>query len=43
MTPETAQAEARPQAANPYRPVRAVLEEVIDETPTIKTFVLKPE
>jgi len=28
---------------NPYRPVRAVLEDVIDETPTIKTFVMKPE
>jgi len=30
-------------AANPYRPVRAVLEDVIDETPTIKTFVMKPD
>jgi len=28
---------------NPYMPIRAVLEEVIEETPTIKTFVLKPE
>ncbi|MHC5055546.1 MAG: FAD/NAD(P)-binding protein [Planctomycetota bacterium] len=29
--------------ANPYRPVRAALEDVIVETPTIKTFVMKPE
>ena len=28
---------------NPYRPIRAKIEKVIDETPTIKTFVLKPE
>ncbi|RKY24470.1 MAG: oxidoreductase [Planctomycetota bacterium] len=29
--------------SNPYSPVRATLEDVIDETPNIKTFVLKPE
>lgn len=28
---------------NPYQPVMAELVEVIEETPTIKTFVLKPE
>lgn len=28
---------------NPYQPIEAVLEEVITETPTIKTFVLKPK
>ena len=27
---------------NPYQPIEAVIEEVISETPTIKTFVLKP-
>ena len=32
---------ARP--ANPYRPVRAVLEDVIVETPTIKSFVMRPD
>jgi NAD(P)H-flavin reductase len=31
------------RAPNPYRPVRAPLVEVIDETPNIKTFVMKPE
>lgn len=30
-------------ASNPYRPVRAVVEEIIDETPNIKTFRLKPD
>ena len=28
---------------NPYFPLPAVIEEVIEETPTIKTLVLKPE
>lgn len=28
---------------NPYQPIKAVLEKVITETPTIKTLVLKPE
>jgi NAD(P)H-flavin reductase len=28
---------------NPYRPIRAKIERVITETPTIKTFVLRPE
>ena len=28
---------------NPYAPTQAVLEEVLEETPTIKTFVLRPE
>jgi NAD(P)H-flavin reductase len=28
---------------NPYRPVKAKIEKVITETPTIKTFVLRPE
>lgn len=28
---------------NPYRPIRAEIEKVITETPTIKTFVLRPE
>lgn len=28
---------------NIYRPIRAVIEEVIEETPAIKTFKLKPE
>jgi NAD(P)H-flavin reductase len=27
---------------NPYKPVKAVIEKVITETPTIKTFVLRP-
>lgn len=27
---------------NPYMPIEARLEEIVDETPTIKTFVLKP-
>jgi NAD(P)H-flavin reductase len=34
---------AKPALANPYRPVRATLEDVIVETPTIKTFVMKPD
>jgi NAD(P)H-flavin reductase len=45
MTGEAAVAE-RPRAEdvkNPYRPVRAKLEEVIDETPAIKSFVLRPD
>jgi len=41
MTAEAATAEAKTARANPYRPVRAVLEEVVDETPSIKTFRLK--
>jgi NAD(P)H-flavin reductase len=28
---------------NPYRPVKAVIENIVDETPTIKTFTFKPE
>ncbi|NQT52386.1 oxidoreductase, partial [bacterium] len=28
---------------NPYAPIPAVLDEVVDETPTIKTFVLSPK
>ena len=28
---------------NPYRPIKARIEKVITETPTIKTFVLRPE
>jgi NAD(P)H-flavin reductase len=28
---------------NPYRPIKAKIEKVITETPTIKTFVLRPE
>jgi len=28
---------------NPYQPIKAVIEGIIEETPTIKTFVLKPE
>ena len=28
---------------NPYAPISATLDEVVDETPTIKTFVLSPE
>ncbi len=28
---------------NPYRPIKARLEEVITESPTIKTFVMEPE
>jgi NAD(P)H-flavin reductase len=28
---------------NPYLPVKAQIEKVIEETPNIKTFVLKPE
>jgi NAD(P)H-flavin reductase len=35
------QAPAR-QSANPYMPIPAPLVEVIDETPTIKTFVIEP-
>ena len=31
------------EADNPYLPINAVVEEVIDETPTIKTLVLRPE
>ena len=38
---EAAPGAAKP--ANPYRPVRAVLEDVMTETPTIKTFVMKPD
>ena len=34
---------AKPTPANPYRPVRATLEDVIVETSTIKTFVIKPD
>ncbi len=34
---------AKPAPANPYRPVRATLEDVIVETSTIKTFVIKPD
>ncbi len=30
------------KAANPYMPIPAPLVEVIDETPTIKTFVIEP-
>ncbi len=30
-------------AENPYRPLKAELLEVIQETPTIKTFVIRPE
>ena len=42
--PETATPLGAPgTAADPYRPVRAVVEEVIVESPTIKTFVLRPE
>ena len=29
--------------ANLYMPVPARIEEIVDETPTIKTFVMKPE
>jgi len=43
MTPESAPAEAAALKGNPYRPVRAVLEEVIEETSTIKTFRIKPD
>jgi len=43
MTAEAAQAEAKAKPSNPYRPVRAVLEKVIDETSNIKTFCLRPE
>jgi len=32
-----------PSAANPYAPMGARLEDVIVETPTIRTFVLRPE
>ncbi|KPJ69719.1 hypothetical protein AMJ44_02525 [candidate division WOR-1 bacterium DG_54_3] len=28
---------------NPYRPIKAKIEKIITETPTIKTFVLRPE
>jgi NAD(P)H-flavin reductase len=28
---------------NPYKPIKAKIESIIDETPTIKTFVLRPE
>lgn len=28
---------------NPYQPIKAKIEKVIDETPNIKTFVLRPE
>ena len=28
---------------NPYQPIAAKIEDIIDETPTIKTFVLKPD
>ncbi|MCM8779206.1 MAG: FAD/NAD(P)-binding protein [Candidatus Omnitrophica bacterium] len=28
---------------NPYQPIEAVIEEIIQETPTIRTFVLKPK
>jgi NAD(P)H-flavin reductase len=41
MTPQAAP--TRTKAANPYRPVRARLESVVEETPNIKTFVLRPE
>lgn len=44
MTAEQAAATPAAQApANPYSPVKAVLEKVIDETPLIKSFVLKPD
>ena len=43
MTAENAQAEAKTPVENPYRPVKAALEKVVDETPNIKTFFLKPE
>lgn len=36
-------AEKSVRCANPYRPVRAVVEEIIEETPNIKTFRLKPD
>lgn len=32
-----------PAPENPYRPTKAVLEKVIEETPTIKSFLLRPE
>ncbi len=28
---------------NPYKPIKAIIEEVIDESPSIKTFRLRPE
>jgi len=28
---------------NPYQPLRAIIEDISEETPTIKTFRLKPE
>jgi len=31
------------QQANPYKSQKAVIEKIISETPTIKTFVVKPE
>ena len=31
------------QQKNPYQPQKAVIDKVIDETPGIKTFVVKPE
>ncbi len=31
-----------PDFANPYQPIRAEIEEIIPETPNIKTFVLRP-
>ena len=31
------------QKNNPYKPIKAKIEKIIDETSTIKTFVLKPE
>jgi NAD(P)H-flavin reductase len=43
MTAEAAVAETKPARANPYSPVKARLDEVVEETPTIKTFVLSPE
>jgi NAD(P)H-flavin reductase len=44
MTAEQAAVEqATPARKNPYRPVKATLEAVIDETPSIKTFVIRPE
>lgn len=33
----------RPMFKSPYRPIAARLEQVIDETPNIKTFVMRPE
>jgi NAD(P)H-flavin reductase len=44
MTAESATADTKAaHGANPYRPAKAVLQEVVDETPNIKSFVIKPE